>query len=100
MFPSEDVKVNVNRYNKVTVMYQTLAKEKDSDMPVLSSPVTEKLSGGPSHVFQHECEHLNGKHIHMDGQSKDWSVGFGDGQEVLVEALFKEKTLNLQEQIS
>lgn len=97
--PESDTKKNVRRYNKVTVMYQTLAKDKNSELPVMSSVVTEKLSGGPSHVFQHECEHLNGKDVFTEGQSEDWAIGFGDGQEILAEELFKERTLNLQETI-
>jgi hypothetical protein len=41
--------------------------------------MTEELSGGPSHVFQHECGHLNGCNIYDEDYSPDRSIGMGDG---------------------
>lgn len=56
--------IEVPRYNKITVMYQTLATVDGSETPVLSRAVTEGITGGSSHVFQHECGHLNGHNIY------------------------------------
>ncbi len=87
--PDENIKKNVPRYNKVTVMYQTLAKDKNSDTPVLSNVITERLSGGPSHVFQHECGHLNGKDIYVEPLSPDDSSWFGEKEHITEDELKK-----------
>jgi len=82
MYPENDVKKGIERFNKVTVIYQTLARENENSDPIVSKPVTEHLSGGPSHVFQHECSHLNGANIFSDDFVPQSSVGFGDGSTV------------------
>lgn len=59
-YPNRDIKKNIPRYNKITVMYQTLSKD-DKDNVILSEVVTQELSGSQAHVFQHKIGHLNGK---------------------------------------
>lgn len=81
-FPDNDIKKMVPRYNKVTVTYQTLTHEGEKTEPILSKPMTEGLNGGPAHVFQHECGHLNGCNIYDADYSPDKSIGLGDGLSV------------------
>lgn len=78
-FPDNDIKKNVARYNKVDVTYQTLARADEKSDPTLSKPISEALSGGQSHVFQHECGHLNGCQIYDDTYEAKKSIGLGDG---------------------
>jgi hypothetical protein len=69
----------IQRYNKITVTYQTLARKDEKSDPILSPPATEELNGGPAHVFQHEIGHLNGGNIYDEDYTADKSVAFGDG---------------------
>lgn len=78
-FPDMDMKKMIPRYNKITVTYQTLARVDENSEPILSRPITENLNGGPSHVFQHECGHLNGCNIYDADYASEKSIGFGDG---------------------
>lgn len=78
-FPDEDIKRNISRYNKCDVTYQTLGRENETSEPTLTKPITEHLTGGTSHVFQHECGHLNGCNIYDDNYEASKSIGFGDG---------------------
>lgn len=81
-FPDRDIIKDIPRYNKITVRYQTLATIEGSDLPVLSKIVTEGITGGSSHVFQHECSHLNGFNIYDEVYPATSSIGFGDGTTV------------------
>lgn len=78
-YPDEPIKQGVERYNKITVTYQTLTKRDKDDNPSLSDPVTETLNGGQSHVFQHECGHLNGSNIYDADYSPEKAIYLGDG---------------------
>lgn len=78
-YPFEEIKTMVPRYNKITVTYQTLQKEVGKGDPILSKPVTEALTGGPAHVFQHKIGHLNGCNIFDKDYAPEKSVGLGDG---------------------
>lgn len=78
-FPDHDIKKMVPRYNKVNVTYQTLGRKDENSEPQLTKPATEYLTGANSHVFQHECGHLNGCNIYDEDYSADKSIGFGDG---------------------
>lgn len=49
----------VQRYNKITVEYQTLNPD-----GTLSDVITEGFSGKESKMYQHELEHLDGKYIY------------------------------------
>ena len=73
-FFDRDVKTMVPRFNKVTVTYQTLERG-EGDKIVLSKPVTEELSGGQAHIFQHKIDHFDCVYIY----------------EVIEEATIKEK---------
>ncbi|MCR4261037.1 MAG: peptide deformylase, partial [Candidatus Colwellbacteria bacterium] len=78
-FPDEDIKENIERYNKTVVTYQTLVRKDEKSELVLSKPITENLSGGLAHVFQHECGHLNGCNIYDNDYEAQKSIGLGDG---------------------
>ena len=77
-FPDNDVKKMVERYNKITVTYQTLNKKEGQEGPCLSLPITETMTGGTSHVFQHEVSHLNGCNIYDDNYDPKSSIMFWD----------------------
>lgn len=77
--PDKEVRKMVPRFNRITVTYQTLARKDEKSEPVLSKATTEELNGGPSHVFQHECGHLNGGSEYDDDFSAEKAIGFGDG---------------------
>jgi peptide deformylase len=78
-FPDNDIKTDVPRYNKVTVIYQTLEKPVNSENPVISKPKVEGMSGGMAHVFQHEISHLNGCQIYDADFAPESCEGLGDG---------------------
>jgi peptide deformylase len=80
-YPDKDVKTMIPRYNKITVMYQTLfKKDEDSDV-ILSDPITEELSGGAAHVFQANVGYLNGPHsdIYADDFDPSSALWLGEG---------------------
>jgi hypothetical protein len=76
----KEVKKDVMRYNKITVTYQTLAKGEKGEI-IFSKPVTEQLSGGQAHVFQHKTGHLNGKgsDIYTDDFNPESCLWLGNG---------------------
>jgi peptide deformylase len=78
-FPDNDPILELPRYNKITVSYQTLAVVEGNTEPILSKIITETLNGGVSHVYQHECGHLNGCNIYDTDYSPEKSIGLGDG---------------------
>ncbi|MFA6315567.1 MAG: peptide deformylase [Candidatus Paceibacterota bacterium] len=78
-FPEEKVRLGVPRFNRITVIYQTLEKSDNESEPKLSKPITENLNGGMSHMFQHETSHLNGSNIYDDDFKAESCHGFGDG---------------------
>ena len=78
-FYDRDIREGVLRYNKITVMYQTLAKGENGNV-ILSDPLTEELSGGQGHMFQHKISHLNGAvDIYNDKCSPDDCLWLGNG---------------------
>lgn len=77
-FPDKAIKNMVPRFNKVTVMYQSLRQD-DSGEPYLSEINTEEFNGNTSHVFQHECSHLNGHNVYDEDYRADFCAWFGDG---------------------
>lgn len=81
-FPDEVSKKMVPRYNIVTVTYQTLGTKPGESQPVLTKPATETLNGQASHIFQHECGHLNGGTVYDEDYASEKSVGLGDGKPV------------------
>lgn len=92
MSKSDNDPIKIPRYNKITVNYQTFVKEEGSDIPVLSGIMTEEYNGGIGHVYQHECQHLNGFNIYdtetnwelaeVVDQNKEAmkAIGYGDGK--------------------
>lgn len=74
------IKTDVPRYNKITVIYQTLERS-ENDKIILSNALTEHLSGGQAHVFQHKIGHLNGKgsDIYSDDYTPESCLWLGDG---------------------
>ena len=78
-FPDNDIKLNVKRFNKVTVMYQMFVKSSNDAKPSLSNVITEMLDGSRAHTFQHECGHINGFNIYDDLYKAEGSLGLGDG---------------------
>lgn len=81
-YPENEIKKSVARFNKITVTYQTLGRKDENSEPELTKPATEDLTGGNSHVFQHECGHLNGCNIYDEDYDPMKSIGFGDGEPV------------------
>ena len=89
----KEPKKMIPRFNKITVIYQTLIRKDEKSDPILSKPTTEELSGGPSHTFQHEVSHLNGISIYDEGftaESCEW-LGKGPMTEKEVKNLYKTK---------
>jgi len=78
-FPDYEMKENVLRYNKITVIYQTLERIDEKSDPHISKPITENLHGRVAHIFQHEVSHLNGSQIYDDNASPDMCLWLGDG---------------------
>ena len=76
----EKIKEKIPRYNKISVMYQTLAKDEKGEI-VLSKPVTEQLSGGQAHMFEHKVGHLNAKNwdIYAEGFDPESCLFLGNG---------------------
>lgn len=76
----ELIKEKIPRYNKISVMYQTLAKGEKGEI-VLSKPVTEQLSGGQAHMFEHKVGHLNSKNwdIYAEGFEPESCLFLGNG---------------------
>ena len=81
-FADNEIIPELPRYNKITVTYQTLSRADENSEPVLSKTITETFNGGVSHVYQHECGHLNGCNIYDTDYSPERSIGLGDGQPV------------------
>jgi len=86
-FEYNPLKKDVPRYNKITVIYQTLERLNDKSEPTISKPITEGFNGSAGHVFQHEISHCNGSNIY-DADFKAESchgLGFGliDKEEVI-----------------
>lgn len=78
-FADTPARTMVPRYNRITVVYQTLARKDAESDPILSVPSTEELNGGPAHVFQHEISHLNGFNVYDEDFKAETAAGFGDG---------------------
>lgn len=78
-YPDRPAPKNFPRYNKVTVTYQTLGTKGTDKTPVLTRTSTETLNGGPAHIFQHECGHLNGSNMFDADYDPKKSIGLGDG---------------------
>lgn len=78
-YPDKDM-VIVQRYNRVTVLYQSLEKQEGSEEPKLSKKLEENVNGGVAHVFQHELSHLNGSYIYNEDFSPESSLWFGEGE--------------------
>jgi len=77
--PYKPVKTGVPRYNKITVIYQTLERLDDKSEPTISKPITEGFNGSAGHVFSHEVDHCNGQNIY-DKNFNPENIGFfGDG---------------------
>ena len=91
-FPYNDIKENVPRYNKITVSYQTLEHAGDESKPVFSKVLTEGLTSGMAHIFQHEVSHLNGVNIYDEDFKPESCEGLGVGpiDEKEIEALYAE----------
>jgi len=90
-YPYTPTKMNVPRFNRITVTYQNLVTTAENTDPVLSKPVTEEMKGGTAHVFQHEVSHLNGWNIYDDGftaESIEW-LGGGTMTEEDVQKLYE-----------
>ena len=77
--PEKDILPKVPRYNKVTVLYQTLITKALEDKPTLSEPSEENMGGWKGHVFQHEISHLNGADIYSENFSSKSCEGLGKG---------------------
>ena len=78
-YPDRDVKKEVNRFNKITVTYQTLTRKDEASELELSKPIAEEMGGSHSHVFQHETSHLNGFNIYDEEFTAESCEGLGNG---------------------
>ena len=78
-FPEEDIKKNILRYNKITVVYQTLERLDEKSEPVISKPTTEILGSKIAHIFQHETAHLNGSQIYDINSVPEACLWLGEG---------------------
>lgn len=77
--PEKDIKKDIPRYNKITVMYQTLERKEGEIDPILSKPVIENLSSGQAGVFSHEIGHCNGQNIYDTDFNPEGIKWLGDG---------------------
>jgi hypothetical protein len=77
-YPYRPVKTGVQRYHKITVIYQTLEKI-DEKEPSLSKIIVEGFSGNVSHIFQHEICHCNGVNIYDKDYKPESCEGLGTG---------------------
>jgi peptide deformylase len=77
-YPNEADKTMVRRYNKITVMYQTL-EHGEGDSAKLSGVATEELNGMQANVFLHETDHCNGQTIYDSDFDPEKSIWLGDG---------------------
>lgn len=72
--PSEPMKT-VTRFKKVTAKFRTIAHKVNPQTGeslgahYLSREVTREFDGAMAQILQHECQHLNGWDIYMDGVS-------------------------------
>ena len=87
-----DLKYDVQRYNKITALYQTLEKTNGEGEPVISNKIQEEFNGGKAHIFQHNTSHLNGSCIYDTDYSPEKCMFLGDG------ALTEEEINNLYKQ--
>jgi peptide deformylase len=76
-FPYEPIKENVERYNKITMIYQTLEKI-DEKEPTISKPIKEGFSSTVGHIFQHEVSHCNGVNIYDDNYTPESCKWLGE----------------------
>jgi peptide deformylase len=92
-YPDKPVKTMVPRYNKITVTYQTLSKLDEKSDAVLSNPITEELSGGTAHVFQHKIAHLNGNNLYDEDFDPIKCVGLLGNDDPIDQNLWKVKII-------
>ena len=69
-YPYEAIKEDVQRYNKITMIYQTLEKL-DGEEPSISNPIKEGFNSAVGHIFQHEVSHCNGVNIYDDNYTPE-----------------------------
>ena len=81
-FPQTRPKKETARFNKITVTFQRLGVRKGETTPIITAPVTEEHSGRMAHIFQHECDHLNGGYVFDEDYAPERAIGFGDGAPV------------------
>ena len=79
-YPDKKIERMVPRYNRITVMYQTLERLEDGGEPRMTYQIVESFNGGMGHIFQHAISHCNGMNIYDKGFKPEGCVGFGDGQ--------------------
>lgn len=80
-YPSDPIKHDVKRYNRIVVRYQVLVSEGEGDdkKPKISDPHEVPYKGAASCMFQHEIAHLNGHYIYdKDSNARDCE-GFEEG---------------------
>lgn len=79
-YPEEPMK-NVTRFKKVTVKYRTLTHKVDPKtgeslgQMSLTKEITTEFDGMMALIMQHECQHLNGWDIYMEGSGALKAVG-------------------------
>jgi len=73
--------VNVQRYHKITALFQQLTKEK-----TLTEPREEQFSGPEAKAIQHELDHMEGHSIYDEDHNPEWCLA----QPVLIATPVKE----------
>jgi peptide deformylase len=78
-YPNSRVRNNVPRFNKIDVTFQTLGVKQGDTAPSLTPPIFAKLGGEEAHIFQHECDHLNGGYVYDKDHTPERATWFGEG---------------------
>jgi len=74
-FPGE-LQKETQRFNRVTVLFQAVVKDKDSpDWLKLSETREENLNGHLAHIFQHELSHINGVNCYDETYTPESCLG-------------------------
>ncbi len=79
-YPHMKARNFVPRFNKIDVTYQTLVMDEGETTPRMSAPITETLNGEHAHIFQHECDHLNGGYVYDKDYTPERAAWLGEGE--------------------
>lgn len=82
-YPDEPMKSTM-RFKKVTVKYRTVAHKVNVETGeslgshYLTKEITSEFDGAMAQIMQHECQHLNGWDIYVDGTGALKAIGEGN----------------------